>query len=68
MTAEALRALAEACADAAVPVTGPLPGAYAKSALPELEARLAAGELALYDALESSTRARSSSTRSCSPT
>jgi molybdopterin-guanine dinucleotide biosynthesis protein A len=51
VTPEALRSLAEACADAAVPQTGPLPGAYAKSALPVLEARLASGELALYEAL-----------------
>jgi molybdopterin-guanine dinucleotide biosynthesis protein A len=36
----------------AVPPTGPLPGAYRKSALPVLEARLAVGELALYRALE----------------
>lgn len=46
-----LRALAEACRDAAVPQTGPLPGAYRRSALPVLEERLAAGELALRDAL-----------------
>jgi molybdopterin-guanine dinucleotide biosynthesis protein A len=51
VTPEALRALAEACADAAVPQTGPLPGAYAKSALTVLEARLQAGELALHEAL-----------------
>ena len=51
VTADALRALAEACADAAVPETGPLPGAYARSALPVLEQRLERGELALYDAL-----------------
>jgi molybdopterin-guanine dinucleotide biosynthesis protein A len=38
--------------DAAVPQTGPLPGAYRKSALPVLERRIAAGELALYRALE----------------
>jgi hypothetical protein len=37
--------------DVAVPPTGPLPGAYRKSALPVLETRLAAGELALYRAL-----------------
>ena len=48
---EALLSLADACADAAVPESGPLPGAYAKSALPVLEARLEAGELALYEAL-----------------
>lgn len=46
-----LRALAEACRDAAVPQTGPLPGAYRRSALPELERRLAAGELKLRDAV-----------------
>jgi molybdopterin-guanine dinucleotide biosynthesis protein A len=51
VTPEALRALAEACADAAVPATGPLPGAYAQSALPVLETRLSANELALRDAL-----------------
>lgn len=51
VTPEALRNLAEACADAAVPETGPLPGAYARSALPVLEARLEAGELALEEAL-----------------
>jgi molybdopterin-guanine dinucleotide biosynthesis protein A len=38
--------------DAAVPQTGPLPGAYRKSALPVLERRFATGELALYRALE----------------
>ena len=46
--AELLRRLGEACADAAVPQTGPLPGAWAKSALPLLERRLAEGPLALY--------------------
>jgi molybdopterin-guanine dinucleotide biosynthesis protein A len=51
VTPEALRALAEACADAAVPESGPLPGAYAKSALPVLEERLESQELALYEAL-----------------
>ena len=50
VTPAMLLALAEACADAAVPQTGPLPGAYRKSALPVLEARLAAGELSLRDA------------------
>jgi CTP:molybdopterin cytidylyltransferase MocA len=48
MTAEAVRALGGACRDAAVPPTGPLPGAWAKSALPLLEHRLANGPLALY--------------------
>jgi molybdopterin-guanine dinucleotide biosynthesis protein A len=52
VTPDALRALAEACKDAAVPETGPLPGAYAQSALPVLERRLADGELALRDALD----------------
>ena len=51
VTPEALRALAEACADAAVPENGPLPGAYAKTALPLLEDRLEAGELSLREAL-----------------
>ena len=44
VTAELLRALGEA---RAVPQTGPLPGAYSKADLPELERRLAAGELSL---------------------
>jgi molybdopterin-guanine dinucleotide biosynthesis protein A len=48
VTAEVIRALGDACRDAAVPQTGPLPGAWAKSALPLLEARLATGPLALY--------------------
>lgn len=48
---EELRALVAACRDAAVPQTGPLPGAYRRSALPVLERRLAGGELALRDAL-----------------
>ena len=44
-------ALAAQCRDAAVPPSGPLPGAYRRSALPELEQALAAGELRLRDAL-----------------
>lgn len=48
ITAEVIRALGEACRDAAVPQTGPLPGAWAKGALPLLEARLASGPLGLY--------------------
>jgi molybdopterin-guanine dinucleotide biosynthesis protein A len=52
ITPEVLRALGEACRDAAVPQTGPLPGAWAKSALPVLEGRLAHGPLALYRAYE----------------
>jgi molybdopterin-guanine dinucleotide biosynthesis protein A len=51
VSAEALHALAAACADVAIPPTGPLPGAYRKSALPVLERRLAEGRLALRDAL-----------------
>jgi molybdopterin-guanine dinucleotide biosynthesis protein A len=46
-----LRALAAACRDAAVPQTGPLPGAYRRPALGVLEPRLLNGELALRDAL-----------------
>jgi molybdopterin-guanine dinucleotide biosynthesis protein A len=49
-TAGVLRALGEACRDAAVPSMGPLPGAWARSALPTLERRLAGGELSLVDA------------------
>jgi molybdopterin-guanine dinucleotide biosynthesis protein A len=44
VTAGLLRALGEA---GAVPQTGPIPGAYDRSDLPELERRLAAGELSL---------------------
>jgi molybdopterin-guanine dinucleotide biosynthesis protein A len=47
-----LAALAAACDDVAMPPTGPLPGAYRRSALPALERRLAAGELALHDAID----------------
>jgi molybdopterin-guanine dinucleotide biosynthesis protein A len=46
-----LRELAASCRDAAVPQTGPLPGAYRRSALAALERRLEAGDLALRDAL-----------------
>ncbi len=52
VTPDALRELAEACSEVAVPASGPLPGAYAQSALPLLEARLAAGELALDEAVQ----------------
>jgi molybdopterin-guanine dinucleotide biosynthesis protein A len=51
LTPGSVEALAAACADAAVPPSGPLPGAYRKSALGVLEKRLAAGRLALRDAL-----------------
>jgi FdhD protein len=51
LSPSAVRALAEACrGQAAVPETGPLPGAYRRSALPVLERRLDAGELRLRDA------------------
>jgi molybdopterin-guanine dinucleotide biosynthesis protein A len=47
-----LRALAEACADAAVPASGdPLPGAYRRTALPSLE-RCLSDERPLATALE----------------
>lgn len=48
ITPSAIRSLGDACRDAAVPKTGPLPGAWAKSALPLLEQRLTTGPLALY--------------------
>jgi molybdopterin-guanine dinucleotide biosynthesis protein A len=51
LTAAALRELAAACRDAAVPTTGPLPGAYRRSALPVLERALAAGRFSIRDAL-----------------
>lgn len=53
MTPEAVRALAAAAegVDVAVPQTGPLPGAYRRTALPVLERRIAAGDLALHRAL-----------------
>lgn len=44
LTPEAVRALGQALA---VPPIGPLPGAYARAMLPELEARLAAGSYGL---------------------
>jgi molybdopterin-guanine dinucleotide biosynthesis protein A len=47
LTPEALRSLADACRDAAVPQTGPLPGAYRKSALPALTS----GELSIRRAI-----------------
>jgi molybdenum cofactor guanylyltransferase len=49
-----LRRLAEGAegVDAAIAQTGPLPGAYRKSALPVLERRIGGGDYALYRALE----------------
>jgi molybdopterin-guanine dinucleotide biosynthesis protein A len=52
VTSQLIRELGDACRDAAVPQTGPLPGAWAKSALPVLERRLADGPLALYRAYD----------------
>lgn len=54
VTAGLLDTLAEGATgfDAAVPQTGPLPGAYRRSALPVLERSIAAGRLALFRALE----------------
>jgi molybdenum cofactor guanylyltransferase len=49
MTAAALRELAAACRDAAVPQTGPLPGAYRRTALPALTS----GELSIQRAIAS---------------
>src|ERR671923_208758 len=49
--ANLLRRLADACADAAVTQTGPLPAAFRKRALPGLERRLRTGGLALHEAL-----------------
>jgi molybdopterin-guanine dinucleotide biosynthesis protein A len=48
ITADALRRLAEACRDAAIPQTGPLPGAYRKRTLPALTT----GELSIARAIE----------------
>ncbi len=52
VTAELLRELGEACTGAAVPQTGPLPGAWSRRVLPLLERRLAEGPLALYRAYD----------------
>jgi molybdenum cofactor guanylyltransferase len=51
VTPDLLRALAEGCLDAGVPPTGPLPGAYRRSALAVLERNLEDGRLALVEAL-----------------
>jgi molybdopterin-guanine dinucleotide biosynthesis protein A len=51
VTPDVVHELGDACREAAVPPTGPLPGAYAKHVLPVLERHLGAGELALRDAL-----------------
>ncbi len=51
LTVAALHELADACRDVAIPPSGPLPGAYRRSALPALERSLAAGTLALRAAI-----------------
>ena len=51
LTPAALHELADACRDAAVPPSGPLPGAYRRRALATLEAALAEGRLKLRDVL-----------------
>jgi molybdopterin-guanine dinucleotide biosynthesis protein A len=58
VTPALLEQLAGACADAAAPTTTPLPAAYRKTALPVLERRLQAGELALHEALAELDTAR----------
>jgi molybdopterin-guanine dinucleotide biosynthesis protein A len=52
VTAAHLRELADSCKDAAAPRGAPLPAAFRRRALPVLERRLAAGELALHAALD----------------
>jgi len=51
ITPQALADLAEVCPDVAVPQTGPLPGAYRRTALPVLERALSSGRLSLREAL-----------------
>jgi molybdopterin-guanine dinucleotide biosynthesis protein A len=51
VTPDLLRRLGDACSDAAVTQTGPLPAAFATRVLPVLERRLADGRLALHEAL-----------------
>jgi molybdopterin-guanine dinucleotide biosynthesis protein A len=51
LTAAALHELAAACRDVATPRSGPLPGAYRRTALPELERALADERLALRAAI-----------------
>jgi molybdenum cofactor guanylyltransferase len=52
ITPAALRTFGEACRDVAVTAEGPLPGAWARSALPLLERRLQESRLALVDAYD----------------
>jgi molybdopterin-guanine dinucleotide biosynthesis protein A len=51
VTAAVLTTLASAAADVTTPPTGPLPGAYRRTALPALEAALEEGRLSLRDAI-----------------
>jgi molybdenum cofactor guanylyltransferase len=51
LTVAALHELAAACRDVAMPASGPLPGAYRRTALPELERALAADRLTLRAAI-----------------
>lgn len=51
VTSDVIRELAAACRDAAVAQTGPLPGAYAKSALRVLEQHVSRGQYSLRGAL-----------------
>ncbi len=51
LTAAALHELAAACRDVAMPPSGPLPGAYRRTALPALEGALADNRLALRHAI-----------------
>jgi molybdopterin-guanine dinucleotide biosynthesis protein A len=51
LTAEALRSLASACRDVAVPPSGPLPGVYARHTLATLERALGCNRLRLRDAI-----------------
>ena len=51
VSAESLQLLADSCMEAAVPSKAELPAAYAKTALPLFDQRLAAGDLDLAGAL-----------------
>jgi molybdopterin-guanine dinucleotide biosynthesis protein A len=51
VTGELLRDLGNACREASMTEQGPLPGAFAREALPVLERRLASGQLTLRDAM-----------------
>jgi molybdopterin-guanine dinucleotide biosynthesis protein A len=51
LTPAALHELAAACRDVAMPPSGPLPGAYRRTALPELERALADERLVLRAAI-----------------